>query len=178
MYTLGLNAYHGDSSACIFQHNELLVATEEERIRRIKHWAGLPTEAVKFCLEEAGITLNASDGKMVSSRRMQRPHDIRIARKDMPQYGINEGGVFTVSTQAVFFYIPDLKQKNLTAGDDAASVRLMALKDITPDTVGIVDHEAMLKEALAENASVLRAQGIRPETMKVGSVHAQPNGKA
>lgn len=61
MYTLGLNAYHGDSSACIFHHNELLVATEEERIRRIKHWAGLPTEAVKFCLEEAGITLAQVD---------------------------------------------------------------------------------------------------------------------
>lgn len=61
MYTLGLNAYHGDSSACIFHHNELLVATEEERIRRIKHWAGLPTEAVKFCLAEAGITLAEVD---------------------------------------------------------------------------------------------------------------------
>ncbi len=61
MYTLGLNAYHGDSSACIYRDNELLVATEEERIRRIKHWAGLPTEAVKFCLEEAGITLAEVD---------------------------------------------------------------------------------------------------------------------
>jgi carbamoyltransferase len=61
MYTLGLNAYHGDSSACIFHHNELLVATEEERIRRIKHWAGLPSEAVKFCLDEAGITLAEVD---------------------------------------------------------------------------------------------------------------------
>ena len=57
MYTLGLNAYHGDSSACIYHFNELIVATEEERIRRIKHWAGLPTEAVKFCLDEVGITL-------------------------------------------------------------------------------------------------------------------------
>ncbi|MDX2067879.1 MAG: carbamoyltransferase C-terminal domain-containing protein [Haliscomenobacter sp.] len=61
MYTLGLNAYHGDSSACIYRHSELLVATEEERIRRIKHWAGLPTEAVKFCLAEAGITLAEVD---------------------------------------------------------------------------------------------------------------------
>lgn len=61
MYTLGLNAYHGDSSACIYHFNELIVATEEERIRRIKHWAGLPTEAVKFCLDEAGITLAEVD---------------------------------------------------------------------------------------------------------------------
>ncbi len=57
MYILGLNAYHGDSSACIYKNGELIAATEEERIRRLKHWAGLPTEAIKFCLNEARITL-------------------------------------------------------------------------------------------------------------------------
>jgi carbamoyltransferase len=57
MYILGINAYHGDSSACIYKNGELLVATEEERFRRIKHWAGFPTEAIKFCLKEAGISL-------------------------------------------------------------------------------------------------------------------------
>lgn len=38
MYILGINAYHGDSSACIFKDGELVAAIEEERIRRIKHW--------------------------------------------------------------------------------------------------------------------------------------------
>ncbi len=61
MYLLGLNAYHGDSSACIYRDGELIAATEEERIRRIKHWAGLPTEAIRFCLEEAGISLEEVD---------------------------------------------------------------------------------------------------------------------
>jgi len=56
-YTLGLNAWHGDSAAAIFRGTELIAATEEERIRRIKHWAGLPVEAVRFCLREAGISL-------------------------------------------------------------------------------------------------------------------------
>ncbi|MDP4710060.1 MAG: carbamoyltransferase [Saprospiraceae bacterium] len=55
MYILGLNAYHGDAAAALFRDGELVVATEEERIRRVKHWAGLPVEAVKFCLQEAGI---------------------------------------------------------------------------------------------------------------------------
>ena len=55
MYTLGLNAYHGDAAAALFWDGELIAATEEERIRRVKHWAGLPVEAVKFCLQEAGI---------------------------------------------------------------------------------------------------------------------------
>ena len=39
----------------------LIAATEEERIRRQKHWAGLPTESIKFCLQEAGITLRDVD---------------------------------------------------------------------------------------------------------------------
>ncbi len=66
MIILGLNAYHGDSSACIYKNGELIAATEEERIRRQKHWAGLPTEAIKFCLAEAGITLREVDHITVS----------------------------------------------------------------------------------------------------------------
>ena len=46
MYILGLNAYHGDSSACIYKDGVLIAATEEERFRRIKHWAGFPSEAI------------------------------------------------------------------------------------------------------------------------------------
>ena len=65
-YTLGINAYHGDASACIYQDGKLIAATEEERIRRIKHWAGLPTEAVKFCLDTAGIKLEDVDVITVS----------------------------------------------------------------------------------------------------------------
>jgi len=53
---LGINAYHADSSACILRDGELLAAVEEERFNRIKHWAGLPVDAVRYCLREAGIT--------------------------------------------------------------------------------------------------------------------------
>jgi len=61
MYILGLNAYHGDSSACIFKNGELIAAIEEERIRRIKHWAGFPSESIKFCLDECGISIEDVD---------------------------------------------------------------------------------------------------------------------
>jgi len=57
MFILGINAYHGDSSAALVADGKLIAAAEEERFRRIKHWAGLPTEAVRYCLESAGITL-------------------------------------------------------------------------------------------------------------------------
>ncbi len=61
MYILGLNAYHADSSAAILKDGVLIAAIEEERFRRIKHWAGFPSEAIRFCLREAGITLDQVD---------------------------------------------------------------------------------------------------------------------
>ena len=36
MIILGINAYHADSSACIFINGNLIAATEEERFKRIK----------------------------------------------------------------------------------------------------------------------------------------------
>lgn len=61
MYILGLNAYHADSSAALFKDGLLIAATEEERFRRVKHWAGFPSMAIQFCLKEAGITLKEVD---------------------------------------------------------------------------------------------------------------------
>ncbi|MCH8951315.1 MAG: carbamoyltransferase [Proteobacteria bacterium] len=58
---LGLNAYHADSAACLVRDGELVAAAEEERFRRIKHWAGLPSEAVRYCLAEAGLSLDRID---------------------------------------------------------------------------------------------------------------------
>lgn len=61
MYILGLNAYHGDSSACIYKNGEIIAASEEERFRRIKHWAGFPAMAIEFCLKEANISIAELD---------------------------------------------------------------------------------------------------------------------
>ena len=61
MKILGLNAYNGDSAACLFVDGKLVAAAEEERFRRIKHWAGLPTQAINYCLEEAKLRLEEID---------------------------------------------------------------------------------------------------------------------
>ncbi len=47
---LGLNAFHGDSSAALLIGGDLVMAIEEERLNRIKHWAGLPARAAAACL--------------------------------------------------------------------------------------------------------------------------------
>jgi carbamoyltransferase len=61
MKILGLNAYHGDSAACLFVDGKLVAAAEEERFRRIKHWAGLPTSAINYVLEEGKLSLGEVD---------------------------------------------------------------------------------------------------------------------
>jgi len=47
---LGLNAFHGDSSAALLEDGLLVAAVEEERMNRVKHWAGLPVSAAHYCL--------------------------------------------------------------------------------------------------------------------------------
>jgi carbamoyltransferase len=54
---LGINCYHADSAACLVRDGDIVAAAEEERFRRIKHWAGFPTEAIRYCLDEAGISV-------------------------------------------------------------------------------------------------------------------------
>lgn len=55
MYILGLNVYHGDSSACLLKNGKIICAFEEERFTRQKHWAGFPKNAIQACLEECSI---------------------------------------------------------------------------------------------------------------------------
>src|SRR5437879_8098399 len=57
MIILGINAFHADSSAALVRDGLLLAAAEEERFRRIKHWAGFPSESIAYCLREAKVSL-------------------------------------------------------------------------------------------------------------------------
>ena len=56
MRILGINAYHADVSAVLIENGHLVTALEEERFRRVKHYAGFPTLAIQRCLEAGGIS--------------------------------------------------------------------------------------------------------------------------
>ena len=77
MIVLGLNAYHGDSAAALVVDGKLVAAVEEERFRRIKHWSGMPTEAIRWCLQDAGIRL--SDVHHVAINRDPGANNLRRA---------------------------------------------------------------------------------------------------
>ncbi len=55
MNIIGINAWHADASASLIIDGRLVVAIEEERFTRKKHWAGFPSQAILFCLKEAGL---------------------------------------------------------------------------------------------------------------------------
>src|SRR5438445_211272 len=58
---LGINALHGDVAAALLDDGMLVAAAEEERFRRVKHWAGFPREAIKYCLMEAKLEVKDID---------------------------------------------------------------------------------------------------------------------
>src|ERR1044072_8424521 len=61
MYVLGINAYHGDAAAAIIKDGPLIAADEEERFNRYMHSAGFPAQAIRYCLNTAGIGLEDLD---------------------------------------------------------------------------------------------------------------------
>lgn len=58
---LGLSAFYHDSAACLVQDGEIIAAAQEERFTRIKHDYRFPTNAARYCLKEAGLSVGQLD---------------------------------------------------------------------------------------------------------------------
>jgi carbamoyltransferase len=72
---LGINAFHGDSAAALLSDGKIIAAAEEERFVRIKHWAGFPERAVRYCLAEGGASL--ADVDVIAVNRNPSAHGLR-----------------------------------------------------------------------------------------------------
>jgi carbamoyltransferase len=89
MIILGLNAFHADSAACIVRDGKLVAAAEEERFRRVKHWAGFPSQAIAYCLRECDLRFGDIDHIAVnqnsSAQLLRKLAYLLIAR---PNFGL------------------------------------------------------------------------------------------
>ncbi len=74
---LGLSVYHADASAAAVVDGRFVAGVEEERFRRVKHWAGFPEQAIRFCLEE----VNGGDLAGVTALAVARQPRAYLARK-------------------------------------------------------------------------------------------------
>jgi carbamoyltransferase len=89
MIILGLNAFHGDSAAALVRDGVLVAAAEEERFRRVKHWAGFPSQAIAYCLREAGLSLADVDHVAVNQdSRANRLRKIGYLLSTAPRIGL------------------------------------------------------------------------------------------
>jgi carbamoyltransferase len=57
MYILGISCFYHDSAAALIKDGDIIAAAQEERFTRKKHDSSFPKNAVKYCLDEAGITI-------------------------------------------------------------------------------------------------------------------------
>src|SRR5271155_2913218 len=76
MLILGLNMFHADASAALVQDGEVVFAIAEERLNRIKHYAGFPALAIKACLDFVGAKISDVDHVAVGQDR-----DANLAEK-------------------------------------------------------------------------------------------------
>ncbi|MGA0850198.1 MAG: carbamoyltransferase, partial [Chthoniobacterales bacterium] len=60
-HILGISAFYHDSAAALVRDGEIVAAAQEERFTRKKHDERFPENAVRFCLEEAGIKASSLD---------------------------------------------------------------------------------------------------------------------
>ncbi|MBF0353798.1 MAG: carbamoyltransferase [Alphaproteobacteria bacterium] len=61
MIVLGISAFYHDSAAALVKDGRIVAAAQEERFTRKKHDAGFPTNAISYCLAEAGISAEQID---------------------------------------------------------------------------------------------------------------------
>lgn len=120
--------------------------------------------AAREAMEEVGIDLNGSPSTLIGTRNMNRPFDVRVAQNDglEKSYGIRQGDVFMVSTQAVRFDVPALARTPLVAGDDAepGTARRIKISSLTKDALGIPDHFDMIRTAFPHHFKVPPARNM------------------
>ena len=58
---LGISAFYHDSSAALLIDGKIIAAAQEERFTRIKHTPDFPLNAIKYCLEYSGCSIDELD---------------------------------------------------------------------------------------------------------------------
>ncbi|MFF0861268.1 carbamoyltransferase [Nonomuraea sp. NPDC050227] len=111
MYVLGISQVH-DSAAALVADGKIVAFAEEERFTRVKHDGRFPAQAVRYCLEEAGITLADVDHvayywqapretlHALGHFARHLPHTLAVFRNDAGDYGDKASGLLeTLSDQ-------------------------------------------------------------------------------
>src|SRR5215470_4426325 len=134
MLILGLNMFHADASAAIVQDGKVLFAIAEERLNRVKHYAGFPALAVKACLDAVGAKITDIDHVAVG-----QDSDANLAKK--VQYAL--------ANPAKILNFIRLRKRKQTMRD----VRILLANALDVDTQQLRFQEHHLEHHIAHIAS-------------------------
>ena len=152
MYILGINAYHGGASACLVEDGRLIAAAEEERFNRCKYWAGFPVQAIRFVMDEAGITAHELDHVGIS-----RNPSANLVRKALFAFSRRPNLAFVTDRLNNSLKIRDVK----SAFCDKLGVDPSSLK---AEFHNVEHHQAHLASAFLvspfEDAAILSVDGM------------------
>ena len=79
---LGISAFYHDSAAALVVDGEIVAAAQEERFTRKKHDHAFPTNAIDYCLDEAGLD---AGGPRLRRLLRQAVPEVRAAARDLPR---------------------------------------------------------------------------------------------
>src|SRR5712692_4738644 len=149
MNILGINAYHGNASAAVVCDGALVAAVEEERFNRVKYAAGFPSQAIRYCLREAGLKLEEIDHVAVPRNPFARLGTKLFYALRMPSFARGRAKVLAKFTGI---------REALAAAFDSDP------KTITAEFHRIEHHQAHLASAFFvspfERATLLSADGL------------------
>lgn len=95
---LGLSGYYHDSAAALLVDGRIVAAAQEERFSRLKHDHRFPAQAVRFCLDQTGLTESDLDHvvfyekpllkfeRLLETYLSYAPFGFRSFRKAIPEW--------------------------------------------------------------------------------------------
>ena len=69
---LGISAFYHDSAAALIEDGRIIAAAQEERFTRVRHDSRFPETAVRYCLHEAGVSLNDIDAVVFHEKPLRK----------------------------------------------------------------------------------------------------------
>lgn len=125
MIVLGISAYYHDSAAALIRDGVIVAAAQEERFTRKKHDARFPEHAIRYCLREAGITLDAVDSIVFFEKPL-----VKFERLLETYLAFAPRGFASFKTAMPLWLKEKLFQKNLLTDSLAALIEEKPSKDV------------------------------------------------
>ena len=156
MNILGISAFYHDAAAAIVVDGEIIAAAQEERFTRKKHDPSFPKNAIKYCLEEAGIAINQLDAVVFYDKPL-----LKFERLLETYYGFAPKGVLSFITSIPVWLKEKMFLKKLIKDE------LKEIDDFDPRQIQLLFPEHHLSHSASafypspfEEAAILTIDGV------------------